>query len=177
MKKNRKKLKNGFTLVELLVVITILVTVGGIVVTLLYISLRGNNKSETVTSVKQNGTFALSQMVKSIRYAKSLTSPASCTPTATTTSVSFITYPDNGQITYSCPTGGNLAISSNSASLIDTNAVEVTACSFVCTQTSPSDSPRLTIQFTLQSRGANALTETQSTIPFQSSVIMRNIIP
>ena len=174
--RKKKKVTRGFTLVELLVVITIFVTVGSVVISLLVISLRGSNKSESTTVVKQNGSFALSQMVKNIRYARDIATPASCIPSATSSTLTIVTYPYNTQITYQCPIGASQAISSNSASLIDINAVQVTACQFTCVQASASEPPRVTIQFTLTSRGANALTESQSTIPFQSSVILRNAV-
>lgn len=169
--------RKGFTLVELLVVMTILITVGGVIISILFISFRGSSKAAVVTTVKQNGNFALSQMVKSIRYAKSLEVPAPsmCTGSTNSPTLTITSLSDNGQITYSCPTDMNDPITSNSASLIDTSAVAVTYCSFTCTQSSVSEPPRVTIQFTLTSKSQGGVLEGQSTIPFQSSVIMRNV--
>jgi type II secretory pathway pseudopilin PulG len=164
----------GFTLIELLVVMSIFIVVGGLMVSILFIALRGSNKAETMSTVKQNGTFALSQMVKQIRYARSLDFPASCVPTANTPSISITSVNDSGQTTFSCPASQSTPITSNSAALIDSNAVSVTYCSFTCTQNNISEPPRVTIQFTLSSKNSSGLVESKSSIPFQTSVIMRN---
>lgn len=60
-------IKNGFTLVELLVVIAILSVAGTLVVTIFTSSLRGSNKSQIVSSIKQNGQLVLEIMDKTIR--------------------------------------------------------------------------------------------------------------
>lgn len=166
----------GFTLIELLVVMSIFVIVGGLIVATLFISLRGSNKSETMAVVKENGNFALSQMVKQIRYARSLDAPASCVPTSNSPTLTITSLADDGQTTFSCPVSQATPITSNSAALIDSNAVSVTYCSFTCSQNNLSEPPRVTIQFTLTSNNANGLVESSSSIPFQSSVIMRNAV-
>lgn len=167
-------MKKGFTLVELLVVLAIFLTVGGVIISVLYISLRGSNKAEVVTSIKQNGDFALSQMVKSIRFAGSLNSPSSCVPSQSASSITITSISDGAQTTYSCPANANDPITSNSAALVDTNAVSVSNCSFVCSQATVNDPPRVTIQFTLSAKTTNALQENTTSLPFQSSVILRN---
>jgi prepilin-type N-terminal cleavage/methylation domain-containing protein len=163
--------QKGYTLVELLTVIGILSVIGVIVLSVLFITLRGTEKSNALEIVRQNGDAALSQMVKDIRYAKTLETPGSCSPATTTSSVTIISLNDSGRTTYSC-TGTTIA--SNSASLLDTNAVSTTSCSFVCRQDRPSDPPTITIQYSLSARQTGNLTETTASIPFQTSVTMRN---
>lgn len=62
-------IKKGFTLVELLVVIAILAIAGGLVVAIFTSSLRGSNKSQIVSNIKQNGQSVLENMDKTIRNA------------------------------------------------------------------------------------------------------------
>lgn len=166
----------GFTLIELLVVMSIFVIVGGLIISILFVTFRGSNKSESMSIVKQNGTFALSQMVKQIRYAKALSSPATCVPSATAPAITITSINDDGQTTFSCPNNLTSPLTSNSAALVDANAVAVTYCSFTCSQGNLSEPPRVTIQFTLTSQNNGGLAEAQSSIPFQSSVIMRNVV-
>lgn len=165
--------QRGYTLIELLTVIGILSVIGVIVVSVVFISLRGSQKSDKLETVRQGGDTALSQMVRSIRYAKTLNTPASCVPAVNSSSITITSLQDNGQTTYSCNAN---TISSNSASLIDTNAVSVTACSFTCSQQRVSDPPTIQIQFSLSAKNSNSFTETQATIPFQTSVTLRNYI-
>lgn len=170
---NRQK---GYTLIELLVVMMIFITIGGVVLAVIYISFRGSTKTQVGTTVKQNGSFAMTQMVKTIRFAKGLNDPVSCVPSANVNSITVTTLEYGGQTTFSCPTETNPSISSNSASLIDTNKIEVKDCSFTCKQLYQTQPPTITIEFTLRAKNAGGLTEAESEIPFQSSVLMRNTV-
>ncbi|KKP80953.1 MAG: hypothetical protein UR81_C0011G0013 [Candidatus Levybacteria bacterium GW2011_GWB1_35_5] len=60
----------GYTLVELLVAMILLITVGSIMAAIIVISLRGSNRSTNVNDIRQEGNFALSQMTKMITYAQ-----------------------------------------------------------------------------------------------------------
>jgi prepilin-type N-terminal cleavage/methylation domain-containing protein len=166
-----KNMQKGYTLIELLTVIGILSVISVIVLSVVFISLRGTQKSDTLEVVRQDGDSAMSQMVRNIRYAKSLDAPTSCIPATTLSAITVTSLHDNGQTTYSC---GSNTIASNSASLINTNAVTVTSCSFVCTQTRPSDPPTIMIQYSLSSKATGSFAETKASIPFQSSVTLRN---
>lgn len=171
--------REGFTLVELLAVVGILGIVGSILFGVLYTTLRGSNKSESLLVLQQNGQNVLSQMTKSIRFAKKIEVPTSCysgpapTPVATT-SVTLRNL-DNGSTRFSCdnlPTG---TISSNSASLLDTSLVAVTSCSFTCTQNTLYDAPSITILFTLAKKTAGSVIPDDTTSPFQATVSLRNV--
>lgn len=161
----------GYTLVELLSVIGILSVIGVIVVTVTFITLRGAQKSDVSELVRQNGDAALSQMVRTIRYAKSLDAPRTCTTPATVQTITVSSLTDGDQTTYSCENG---TIASNSASLLNTNAVQTTACSFTCSQTSLLEAPTVTIQFSLSAKSTGSFVETNASIPFTSSVTLRN---
>lgn len=168
----------GFTLIEMLAAISLFVTVGAMVVAVAFISLRGSKKTDMQAILRENGDFALSQMVRNIRYAKSLSDPPSCVGGVTQSSISITSILDNGQTTYSCPNtppyNSGTGITSNSASLVNTNAVNITACSFTCMQQSASEPPTITVQFTVQSVLPNNFIENNGSIHFQSSVSMRN---
>lgn len=59
----------GFTLVELLVVVAVLSIAGILVLTIFTRSLRGSNKSQIISNIKQNGQSVLENMDKTIRNA------------------------------------------------------------------------------------------------------------
>jgi prepilin-type N-terminal cleavage/methylation domain-containing protein len=168
---HKQSQQSGYTLVELLTVIGILSVISVIVLSVVFISLRGTQKSDTIEVVRQNGDTAMTQIVRGIRYAKSLDSPTSCVPSTTSSSITITSIQDNAQTTYSCNAN---TISSNSASLLNTNGVATTSCSFVCRQNRSSDPPTITIQYTLSANTTGSLSETSATIPFQTSVTMRN---
>jgi len=62
----------GFTIIELLVVMIILLSVGGLVGSIFFISLRSTNKSNLTAAVRQNGNAAITQIARQIRYAEKL---------------------------------------------------------------------------------------------------------
>lgn len=167
--KNKKLLK-AYTLVELLAVIGILSVITTIVVSVIFISLTGSKKTETLEVIRQNGDLTLSQMIKSIRFAKSLDVPANCNPSVRVSSVTVTPITDDSQITYSCM-GDTIA--SNGASLLP-SSVKTQSCSFVCSQNTISEAPTLTIRFTLVPSAGGVFAETKAQLPFQSSVTLRN---
>jgi type II secretory pathway pseudopilin PulG len=183
------KKNEGFTLVELLAVIVVLVAIGSIIGAILFSSLRGSTKTNAISNVKHNGGFAISQMGKMIRDARSLESPRPCTvisptPIPTVTQVIIKNF-DGGQTTFICndTTSGDATIASQSGSqspisLLDTSTVALSSCYFTCTQNSLSDFPSISIFFSLQSNSGGSLVEqlaAPSSIPFETSVSLRNL--
>lgn len=188
----------GFTLIELLATMIVVLTVGAVMGGILFSAVRSNNKASTLTTVKQNGTYAISQMSKMIRYAKSFdgvtTDATSGSPVYTTdcvqptvapltptpTPVAYkrvkITSFDGGSSTFWCESVGvsPATISSNSASLVDTTAILVNTCSFACTQASINDPPVISIDFNLRQRKSTLFAEQQSKLDFHTSVAFRN---
>lgn len=171
------KKPSGFTLIELLITIAILSVIGTIVLSILFISLRVSKKSNISVKLKQNGNIALSQIVKNIRYAKSLDMPLSCPvpPGSQSSSITITSILDDGKTIFSCTSGSPATIASNEASLVDTSTVVVTSCSFTCSQANLNDPPTIGINFVLNSKNSNSFTETKGSVSFQSSVLMRNL--
>ncbi|QQG43268.1 MAG: prepilin-type N-terminal cleavage/methylation domain-containing protein [Candidatus Daviesbacteria bacterium] len=64
--------KNGFTLVEILVVIAILTVMGVILSEIFFRSVRGSAQAEIISRIKQNGQAALETMDKTLRSADGL---------------------------------------------------------------------------------------------------------
>lgn len=188
MKKNR----NGFTIVELLAVIIILVTVGTIIVAILTSTTRAGNKSATTENVRRNGNFAIEQMFKMITYAMSFqgvsldgvtynncvppsVGPLTPTPTPTQYKYLKISSFDEGQTTFHC-NDSNSTIASISAAgifyLVDPSMV--TSCYFICYQETETAAPRIDIYLDLKAKSQSLFSESQAEIPFQTSVTMRN---
>ncbi len=177
MQDTRYKKNEGFTLVELLAVIAVFMIIGTLAMSILITSLRTSSKTNLLSSVRANGNYAISEISKLIRNARVLESPFPCgtSSSPTTTTSATITTPDNLPVTFAC---ANSTISSNGASLIDTNAVKVTNCQFTCTQDNPTDYPVIKIQLSItQATGGNFFENfaSASAIPFETSVVLRNL--
>lgn len=172
--------QRGYTLIELLTVIAIVVVVGVIVAGILISSLRGGSKSNVLDNVRQNGNDAITQMSKMIIYAQSFNGVSndggvSYTTNCAQVSPSYqyikITSFDGGKTIFSC---NGSTIASNGASLIDTASVSLILCSFTCTQNNFGQAPTIGINFTLSQNTSSSFSEKQATIPFKTSVTIRN---
>ena len=185
----------GFTLVEILAVLGVLVTVGGIAGAIIFSSLRVSNKANNLEKIRQNGSFALSKMSRTILYAKSFngvcfgddcTHNNDCTtpqvsplPTPVKYSSVKVTLFDESEITYSCSPAGTpttLISTQNSqdTDLIDVNTVSVVSCYFTCSQLFKTNSPTIGINLELAQEGDPQFAEKQASISFSTSVTMRN---
>lgn len=73
--------QRGFTLIELLASTVVIISVGVILISIIVSSLRGTNKTNNISITRQNGTHAISQIAKMLRFARSVdaigTAPAS----------------------------------------------------------------------------------------------------
>jgi len=189
------KFSKGFTLVEMLASVIVLVAIGAIVTGMISSSLRGVNKTGTIENIRQNGNYVLNQISKDIAYAQSLdgtntgfntyTDPnnairhyTSCPPSPPAFTKIIVRSANNILTEYNC--GGStpsdsVLTTNNGTSLIDAVSVSLMNCSFSCTQAS-SGVPIIGISFTLGPSNLKSLPENnaQSSITFKTSVTMRN---
>lgn len=200
--KFKSQKSKGYTLIELLAVMVVLIVVGAVVGQILFSVLRGTNKANTLADVNQNGNYAISQISKMVRNAQSfggvstdnVTYTADCVEPPSPTPLPHYTYLqvtafDGGTTTFACPPSPIPSppyvptISSNSASLLDTNAVEIdtsspnSACYFTCSQDSFSGSTNIGIYFALKQFSNTTITpveEKTASVTFQTSVVLRN---
>ncbi|MEX2013273.1 MAG: hypothetical protein WD967_02615, partial [Candidatus Levyibacteriota bacterium] len=107
-----------------------------------------------------------------INFVTDCTMPA-VSPTPTPTQYRDIKIMSNtGEtIAFSCSSGDIL---SNGASLIDTNTVEASSCFFTCNQDTFVSVPHIGINFTLTNAKEGNFTENKTTVPFNTSVTLRN---
>jgi len=176
--------QKGYTLIELLVVMIIMITVGIIVAAILVSALRGSSKTNTIDTIRKNGNYTILQISKMLEFAQSFGGvydsslgayKTDCAnPSTPYSSIKIISF-DNQQTIFSCNMSSSPpTIASNSASLINTNEVLLTQCSFTCARnvTVP---PTIGINFTLSQKNTNAPFEKRETTGFQTSVILRNL--
>ncbi len=190
-----KKTKNsaGYTLVELLAVIILLVTVGTIISSILTSVLRSSNKSTNTEIVRRNGNFAMAQMSRMITYARKFegvsvsgdfsnptqyqTDCVSQAPPLTQFKYLQIKSFDGGTTTFSC---ANSKIASQSSTGIFSYLSDpslVATCYFNCTQTSAAAPAKIDIFLNLKTGSAGFFSESQagsSGIDFETSAIIRN---
>jgi type II secretory pathway pseudopilin PulG len=174
--------EHGFTLVELLAVIFILVAVGTIIASIMTSVLRSSNKSTNTEAVRANGNNAISQMSRMIAYAQkieNLSDGASTYTDCVSQSASKhyqsvqIKGFDSGITTFSC---ANSQVASQSAAgtsfLVDT-ALSAN-CWFQCSQESAAAPVKIDIFLDLSAKSTAAFAESQAAMHFEASVIPKN---
>lgn len=156
----------GFTLVELLVVVGVIATVGTMVGNLFLSNLRTAAKTKALTEVKQNGDYALSVMERMIRNAKEV--QAGCPGVGTSLT---ILNPDGETTEFICDTV-NEQIASNSGIFLTSDKLVLTSCSFDCQQ--PQEKPAvIDISFALRKGNVSWGKEFTAEASFQTTVSTR----
>lgn len=186
MKKNFNQ--KGYTLVELLAATSIIVIVSGLIIGVLYSTLRGGNKTKVTNDVAQNGNYALSVISNTALLASSVTKVGGvditdCSTPKNGTSIEFKNT-DGSLVSFSCDVASS-SIASSSANtttyLIDNNSVKVdpATCDFSCKQTnnSPYANPIIGASFTVSQRNSSSAFENVASSTFNTSVTIRNYNP
>lgn len=152
------KTRKGFSLIEILVVLSVFAILGIVVSQSLLLILRGARKSDTSNKVRQSLDFALASMERQIHNATNITP---CPNTDTTT----ITVIDQNQQSYSfsCSNIGPAGFIASASSRLTSTDISVTACSFVCTPGAASVPPFVTIAITAQDAQATGPENTKIT--------------
>ncbi|MDD3531890.1 MAG: type II secretion system protein [Candidatus Shapirobacteria bacterium] len=165
----------AFTLVELLVVVTIFAGLGILLVNSLFAILKSNTKSELIKEIRQNGSFALDVMTKKLTGGQN--------PTCDVDS-SWVSFTDSHgeEITFSCDAGGYIAsesagiktaLTSNQAFGSEEKIkISLTSCSFGCEAVGTNS--KVTISFTLSQAGEPIRQEELTQQTFSKVVLVRN---
>ena len=166
---NKRKTK-GFTLIEVLIFITILVVILSISFSFMLITFKATSKSNALKKVKQNGDFALSNIERFVVSAQKV----ECGPTSMT-----ITMPDGNQTVFACinDAADHPRIASSSAlaaiSYLTDEDVSITDCLFVGT-TNPGTPAVVDINFTVSYGEPDARSSEKASLAFSSKVIVKN---
>lgn len=189
------KVKNyyyGFTLIEILVVVTIIGLLSLFFTNIFFSTLKGGSKSALLTEVKQDGDYAIRTMEIMIRNASSLNcnipEGACLTPPCTVSEIAIINQ-DGGQTNFSCyqDSMNNIEkIASNAGQLnggfltgnsvtLDQNAAldcDFSELQFLC-DFPAGRPPNVTINYTLRQKGPTGRPEEQATVSFRNKISLR----
>jgi prepilin-type N-terminal cleavage/methylation domain-containing protein len=203
MKKNVNS-NQGFTLVELLISIIVLVVIGSVITGIISSSLRGSSKANNIEKIRQAGNYALNQITKGITYtqafnkqATGLSNDYNVTPpdlpypsvcsSSPGTQYKYITVQSTSSILtrYNCDdstltvaTKQNVAGSTFTDppdNLVDASSFALTGCNFTCIQ-AENEVPIINIKFKIGPKNPSGLAEDNisSEVTFETSVTMRN---
>lgn len=173
-----RKNQEGFSFIELLVVVVLIGIVGIILAQILILNVRSQNKSEILKEVKQSGDFALSTMEVMVRNAIDIPD-TSCNTNAQSFS---IINQDGFTTTFDCD---EIRIASTSSDVtppdqpvslaLTSTKVSVASCTFRVVCPTPALSPKYVfLNFTLQQARGDASVVDRAQESFQSTISLRN---
>jgi prepilin-type N-terminal cleavage/methylation domain-containing protein len=165
--------KSGFTLIELLVVIAVVGIMGTIIMSILFSVLRGANKTNALSKIRENGNFAMNQLTKIARSGTSIKSTFPCTGVpgqrldvnqldGSTTQL-FCSAADG--IYYNDATG--------KTTLVDKDMFTVKACTLTCTPDPVTGIPFVNITYTVAEK-VDAESANYAEVTFTGSAQLRN---
>ena len=161
------KFKNGFSLIEMLIVISSLglfVLIGS---NLLFGTFSGGGKSEVSKEVRQNGEYALKTMEESIKNAVSL---ESCDSNQV-----VVKAQDNQNTTYKVlEDEENISHIASNSSYLTSNKVKVEDFSFDCGELKIGLPPTIGINFKIVQAEETDQPQRKSQMSFKITVVMRN---
>ena len=159
---NKKKIVKtiqGFSLLEILVVITVFSMLAILTTQAVILTLRGTKKSESLTKVRGNIDYSLAVIERNIRNADSI---VECPNTDQT----IISYTDeNGSITsFSCASDSDGGYIASASGRLTNSEVDVTSCSFVCEDAVGETNPAVTVSVSARDSVLSALEGGEITI-------------
>lgn len=166
---------------------SIAAVIGILITQVFFTTTRSNTKTEILKEAKQNGEYALGQMVRMIRNAQSISS--TCSAGGTTLSSLVIVNPNNDTTTFGCildatenvtriasvsGTGNTQYLTSSETTVGGTSCADPeNSLSFFCTK-NPDEPASISIQFTLQKAGIQLDQSENPTAQFKTTVTGRN---
>lgn len=135
----------GFSLLEILVVITVFSILAILTTQAVLLTLRGSKKSESLTKVRGNIDYSLAVIERNIRNAESI---IDCSNSDTT----IISYLDeNGaQTSFSCASDDDGGYIASASGRLTSSEVDVIECKFECEDVAGDTNPAVTVSISAQ---------------------------
>jgi prepilin-type N-terminal cleavage/methylation domain-containing protein len=168
MKKKIKKYINGFSVIELLVVITVFAVIGVLASRSIFLTLRSSKKSDSLVKVRENVNYSLSIIERQLRNSSTISS--TCTG-ASSSSVSYTTA-EGVASSFSCVTPGASGYIASGSARLTSDEISVNACSFICNQPDINNPPTISVSVTAE-ESVSSSTE-KGFITTQTEIVVRN---
>lgn len=152
--KNKKVTKwtQGFSLLEILVVITVFSILAILTTQAILLTLKGSKKSESLTKVRVNIDYSLAIIERNIRNAESI---VEC-PNSDTSIISYLD--ENGVLTsFSCASDTDGGYIASASGRLTSSEVDVIECSFECEDLVGDTNPAITISISARDASLSAM--------------------
>lgn len=162
------KTKNGFSLIELIVVIGLLSLLMLAISSTMLMSIVSSNRIRTTSAIKNAGNYALTQMQGMLRNSRSITTCDSNNATIT-----FVNQDGGSTTLFAQTVGTETRIASNSGSYLTPNNAAITSFSLLC-EPDDTNPALIKISFDLKDSVSTKREVENPSIHFETSVSLRN---
>ena len=164
----KKYTKNGFTLVEILIVISIFAVIGLLSTRSVFLTLRGAKKSDSLVRVRENVNYSLSVIERQLRNAESVTTCGVSTGT-----LSYVSL-EGTSTTFTCvaPSGNATGYIASGSGRLTSNEISVTSCSFTCSQTDINNPP--VVKIVVEAEDSESISVEKGSVSAQTEIVLRN---
>lgn len=173
---NNLKFNKGYSLIELLVVITLIAILGTLTAESFILGIKAQSKSEILKEVKQNSDY-IGQVVESmVRNAIDIEETQCNTNTQTLT----VRSADGNYTTFDCSTSVMASVSGEFPQptiylTLSNNRVSIGSCNFrVVCPTPPINPKYIFINFSMSQTGSELPKEQQAAYEYQNTISLRN---
>lgn len=170
----------GFTLIELLVSMMVVMVIGSVLLVVFFSALRGSQKTKTLIDSRQEGNYVLEKISRLLRQAESIENPDTCSRASGSTRVEIVSGIDKGVTTLeflpdniASISGENTATEKTYLLLDSSSNLELKDYVFTCGTREATDTPYVTVSFTLTMENAETQTEDSQTV-FTNTILLRN---
>lgn len=162
------KIRGGFTLLEILVVVAVFSVLGILITRSIILSVGGSRKSETLVKVREGVDYATGVIERQLRNANSVDECPNTDPST----FGYIDQ-DGNSTTFSCVNVPSMAgfVASGSAALTG-NDINVTKCSFSCVKGTGINPSVVTLDLEAESASASGIQN--ATVTTSVHVSLRN---
>lgn len=156
----------GFSLLEILVVVSIFAVLGILITRSVLLTLGGGKKSESLIKVRENLDYSVGIIERQLRNANMITACPNPDPSV----ISY--YDQNGNLaTFSCVGVGTRGYIASGEARLSSDTVNITDCSFTCATASGTPS---SVTINLTAKDASVSGSENSTVTTKTQVFLRN---
>lgn len=155
----------AFSLVEILIVVSIFAVIGLLSVRSISQTLKSAKKSDSLVRVRENVNYSLAVIERQLRNSESITCPNASTSLLTYVSLEGTT------TSFSCVTSGTDKYIASGSGRLTSSDISVSTCSFSCTQ--DVNNPAI-VKINIVAEDAVGTSTERGSVTTQTEIVVRN---
>ena len=167
--KSTNKLCDGFSLIEMMVVISVFAVIGILTTSVVALTLKTSKKSDSLIRTRENVNYALAVIERQIRNAESI---EMCTGAASQTLSYSSIEGVSGSFTCVAPTIDTTGYIASGSARLTSDDISITSCTFTCSQTDANNPP--SVKVSIAAEDSTSSLDQGSFVTSEIEIVTRN---